>query len=97
MTSAPEAYGETPAAALPSSAAMAGFSVQAGAFADRRNAERAAERLSGTGPASIRPLDRGGEVLYRVMVGGWTQADEAASARSQIAALGFPDAKVVGP
>ncbi len=74
-----------------------GFAVQAGAFADRRNAERAAERLAAAGGASIRPLDRGGEVLYRVLVGGWSQPGEAASARAQIAALGFPDAKVITP
>lgn len=75
-----------------------GFAVQAGAFADRRNAERAAQRLAAAGDASIRPLDRDGEVLYRVVVaGGWNQPADAASARSQIAALGFPDAKVVAP
>ena len=78
-------------------ASEGGFAVQAGAFADRRNAERAAERLAASGDASIRPLDRGGEVLYRVLVGGWSQAGEAASARAQIAALGFPDARVVSP
>ncbi len=74
------------------------FAVQVGAFADRRNAERAVERLGAADDASIRPLDRDGEVLYRVVVaGGWTQAADAASARSQIAALGFPDAKVISP
>ncbi len=78
-------------------ASEGGFAVQAGAFADRRNAERAAQRLAAAGDASIRPLDRDGEVLYRVLVGGWSQAGEAASARAQIAALGFPDAKVVTP
>ena len=37
-------------------------------------------------------------MLYRVVVaGGWSQAADAASARSQIAALGFPDAKIVAP
>ena len=96
-SAAPPPPDEAPAAAsLPSSGG--GFAVQAGAFADRRNAERAAQRLASTGDASIRPLDRGGEVLYRVVVaGGWGQAADAASARSQIAALGFPDAKVVAP
>ena len=74
----------------------AGFSVQAGAFADRSNAERAAERLSGAGAAQIRPLERAGRaVLYRVVVGAWTQADDAASARARIAALGFSDATVI--
>ena len=75
-----------------------GYAVQAGAFADRRNAERAAERLSAAGAPRIRPLARAdGAVLYRVLVGGWTGADEAASARAAVVALGFADAKVVTP
>ncbi len=94
---APSPSAEAPAPALlPPSGS--GFAVQAGAFADRRNAERAAQQLATAGDASIRPLDRDGEVLYRVVVaGGWSRATDAASACSQIAALGFPDAKVVAP
>ncbi|WP_254600912.1 septal ring lytic transglycosylase RlpA family protein [Caulobacter sp. S45] len=81
-----------------SPASSGGFAVQAGAFSDRGNAERAARRLATAGAASIRPLDRNGEVLYRVVVaGGWSQATDAAAGRSQIVALGFPDAKVVAP
>ncbi len=75
-----------------------GYEVQAGAFADRANAEHAALRLSVAGTTSIRPLEReGGAVLYRVMVGAWTEAPDAVSARSRIAALGFSDAKVLAP
>jgi len=43
--------------------------VQAGAFVDRGNAERAVERFSAQGGASIETVDRGGAPLYRVMVG----------------------------
>ena len=75
-----------------------GFVVQAGAFADRRNAERAAERLAQAGAASVQTSPRGdGGVLYRVVVGGWTEASQAASARARIASLGFTDAQVVAP
>ena len=89
---------DAPALAVIPARGGGGFAVQAGAFADRRNAERAAERLAMAGEASIRPLDRGGEVLYRVVVaGGWSRAADAASACSQIAALGFPDATVISP
>ena len=97
MAPAEPSFGGPPVIAGPA-LSRAGFTVQAGAFANRGNAERAAQRLAAAGDASIRPLDRDGEVLYRVVVtGGWTQAADAASARSQIAALGFPDAKVVAP
>ena len=95
---AAEPSSESPAVVMRPAPNHAEFTVQAGAFANRGNAERAAQRLAAAGDASIRPLDRDGEVLYRVVVaGGWTLAADAASARSQIAALGFPDAKVVAP
>ena len=75
-----------------------GFVVQAGAFADRRNAERAAERLAQAGAASVRTSTRAnGGVLYRVVVGGWMEVSQAASVRARIAELGFSDARVVAP
>ena len=74
----------------------AGFTVQVGAFTDRRNAQRAAERLGSTGRVSVLPLVRPeGAVLYRVMIGEWPQVGDAAAACAHIAALGFADAKVV--
>ena len=85
----------SPARGLPEAEA-AGFTVQVGAFTDRRNAERAAERLGSTGRVSVLPLVRPrGAVLYRVMIGEWPQAGDAASACAHIAGLGFADAKVV--
>ena len=71
------------------------FEVQAASFADRGNAERAAARLGVAGQASIRPLQRGDAVLYRVTVGPWSDAELAATARAEVARLGFPDARVV--
>ena len=69
--------------------------VQAGAFADRGNAERAAAMFEGAGGASIVPLDRRGERLWRVLVNG--AAGESAEALcDRVAAAGFPGAKVVG-
>ncbi len=75
--------------------AVTGFYVvQAGAFSSRATAERVASRLGSAGKASVRPLARGGSTLYRVVVGPWTDGVAAASARSQVAALGFSDARV---
>ncbi len=92
------AYTPAPRPAAETSPPDGQFLVQAGAFADRSNAERAAERLALTGQTSIRPLEReGAPVLYRVVVGAWTQTEAAQSARSRIAALGFADAKVLVP
>jgi cell division septation protein DedD len=76
--------------------AAEGFAVQAGAFADRTKAERIADTLSRTGPSAVRPVDAAdGRHLYRVVVGPWRETERAVAARIQVAALGFPDAKVV--
>ena len=77
------------------SATAFSFGVQAGAFATRRAADRASVRLAAAGQASIRPLDRGGVRLYRVVVGPWPDARQAERARAQAARLGFSDARVI--
>lgn len=81
--------------ALLSPAAMAGgYSVQAGAYASRSNAERAASRLAAAGAARVTPISRSGGVLYRVVLGPWSDRESADGVRSRIAALGFGDARV---
>jgi rare lipoprotein A len=75
--------------------AGARFEVQVAAFADRGNAERAVARLTLAGQPRIEPLRRGDVVLYRVLVGTWPQAQDAAVARGQAVALGFSDARVI--
>jgi len=68
--------------------------VQAGAFAQRDNAERAAARVSADGSAAIEPLDRGDARLWRVLVSG-AAGEDAASLQARVAADGFPGAKVI--
>jgi rare lipoprotein A len=83
---------ETAAFAMPSSFAPPSVvRVQAGAFADRANAEKAAALFA---DASIEPLDRGGDRLWRVVVSG-SPGEDAATLRNQVVAAGFPAAKVV--
>ena len=72
-----------------------GYAIQAGAFSDRSNAERAAARLASAGRTAVIPLDRNGARLYRVTVGSWASAEAATAAREQVASLGFAQAKVV--
>jgi len=74
---------------------VGGVRVQAGAFAERANAERAAALLSVEGASSIEPLDRGGVVVYRVLVAG-AHGEDGAALRDRIAAAGFPGA-VIAP
>lgn len=71
------------------------FEVQVAAFADRGNAERAAARLAAAGQPHIEPLRRGDTTLYRVLLGAWPLAQDAAAARGEVVALGFVDARVV--
>jgi hypothetical protein len=67
--------------------------VQAGAFASRANAQRAADRLGPAGAATIEPLRRDGITLYRVIVAGPAGPDAAERLRAQVAQTGFPDAR----
>lgn len=68
--------------------------VQAAAFADLQNAQRAAAALSAEGSTSIAPLERAGQPLYRVMVTGAPSAD-AQTLRGKVAGAGYPDARVI--
>lgn len=72
-----------------------GFVVQAGAFSDRGRAGRVAAAVSKAGPAEIRPLERDGSTLYRVVIGYWRDPEAARAARETIAGLGYAEAKVV--
>lgn len=71
-----------------------GYVVQAGAYASRTAAERAATRLASAGTTAVKPLDRGGATLYRVLVGPWSDTQAATVAKGRVMALGFNDARV---
>lgn len=90
--SGPRPYYEAAAPAAASTAA--GYWVQAGAFADRRGADRAARRLGDQ--AAIQNIDRGGRTLYRVVVGPWPDAAAAERARQAVVARGYGDALLIG-
>ena len=98
--SQPPAYSPAPQAQIQSQLRLAasgsGYAVQAGAFATRSGADRAAARLAGAGSAQIVPLERNGAVLYRVVVGSFPDAISAGETRARVMAMGFADARVVG-
>jgi rare lipoprotein A len=79
----------------PKFATAGGFTVQAGAFSDRANAERVALRLAAAGHTAVSPLDRNGSRLYRVTVGSWSSAEDAGETRRKVVSLGFSDAQVM--
>jgi len=71
--------------------------VQAGAFADRSNAERLRSRLQSALERSVRiqNLSEPGRRLYRVQVGPLDGVDTADRVAFQLAGLGLPDSHVV--
>lgn len=69
------------------------FTFQVGAFADRQNAERFAQKLARTHRNThIARYDDGRQVLYRVRVGRCTTLQEAREYESYLIRNGFPDA-----
>ncbi|KQY26119.1 hypothetical protein ASD38_20455 [Caulobacter sp. Root487D2Y] len=84
-------------APTPTPALASAYRVQAGAFANLGNAERALAQVGGTGDASIESIERGPNVLYRVIVRAGPDEAEAFGVRDRVAALGFSDATVLGP
>ncbi|WP_165187079.1 septal ring lytic transglycosylase RlpA family protein [Caulobacter soli] len=90
----------SPAPAIPTEStvvAESAYRVQAGSFASRDNAERAAAQLGGAGEASVEPVQRAQGVLYRVVVKAGPDEAEAFGVRDRVAALGFSDATVLRP
>lgn len=74
------------------------YRVQAGAFSDQGRAQFVASQLSGTGVASIEPVQRAdGMTLYRVLLPGGPDEAAAWGVRDQVAALGYADARVIRP
>jgi rare lipoprotein A len=77
--------------------ATAAYRVQAGAFGDQANAQRAASQLASAGSAVIEPANVNGVTLYRVMLQASNDEAQAWALRDQVAAYGFADARVIRP
>lgn len=95
LADAPPATQAAEAASSVASAAAGSYQLQAGVFASRLNAEAMASRLGDVGLPNIEPFQRNGQTLYRVVVRGFTNPTAAAAARTQAAAMGVPDARVI--
>lgn len=90
----PPVVAPPPAAAAPAPALMVSYRVQAGAFGDRVNAERAVNQLAHAGQAVIEPTQGG---LYRVVLEAGADEGQAWVVRDQVASAGFADARVIHP
>jgi rare lipoprotein A len=86
-----------PVISAPPAPVLGSYRIQAGSFANRDNAERAAAQLSGAGQASIESIERSQGTLYRVVVDAGIDEGMAFGVRDRVAALGFSDATVLRP
>ena len=77
--------------------AEADYRVQIGAYATRTDATRAAAQLGEGVRYMIEPVDRDGSTLYRVVLGGFLDEDDALAAQLRYNAAGFVDARVLKP
>lgn len=78
--------------------ASGNYRIQAGAFGNPANAERAVQILASSGKeAVIEPVERNGATLYRVLVEAASDEGEAYALRDLVAGYGFADARVIIP
>jgi rare lipoprotein A len=77
--------------------AAAAFRIQAGAFGDQDNARKAVAQLAAAGIATIEPIERGGQTLYRVTLPCPADEADAYALRDKVAGIGFADARVLRP
>lgn len=86
-----EPLAETQVAAVPPS----GTYVQAGAFANKANAEALSQQLADLGPVDIHPTTVNGTELYRVRVGPIEDPQAANALLGEVSGRGNPGARVV--
>jgi rare lipoprotein A len=80
----------------PSSADVGTWFLQAGAFQDPNNADRARDRLRHVGPTAVVPRPQGGRTLYLVRVGPYGTKERAESVLERVREVGFDGATMVG-
>jgi rare lipoprotein A len=97
VTPAPTAAALPPIGGDDPLAALTDFRVQVGAYATREDAARAASRLGEDARSRIEPVEQPGGVLYRVVLGGYLNEDDALAAQLRFAEAGFPEARVIRP
>lgn len=73
------------------------YQVVVGAFASQVSAENLAQQLAGMGQASLVPVDRGGQTLYRVVVNGLADETQARLVQDRAISMGLTDARMVRP
>lgn len=73
------------------------YQVVVGAFANQASAQNLAEQLGGMGQASLVPVDRGGQTLYRVVINGLADESQARMVQDRAISMGLTDARMARP
>jgi rare lipoprotein A len=73
------------------------YRIQVGAFSEEARAWRAVGKVSDLGAAVVEPVQRNGATLFRVMLPGPADHQQANTLRERVARAGFADARVIGP
>ena len=73
------------------------YQVVVGAFANQASAQNLAEQLGGMGQASLVPVDRGGQTLYRVVINGLADETQARLVQERAISMGLTDARMARP
>ena len=95
IAKAPAAPIDLPAAVNRQVVTTTDLFVQAGAFTNRDNAVRLADRLSALGPARITPVVIDGTEFFRVRIGPLAGVDEADVMLDGVYEIGLLDARIV--
>ena len=69
--------------------------IQAGAFSEYTNANRAKSMLGGLGPTNISQTSAGRQPMFRVRLGPIRSVDEADRLLERVASSGYPEARVI--
>ena len=99
----PPAIATAPAATTIAAAPLAGgpplVYLQVGAYAERSNADAAAQKLiaAGVQHAFILPVTEGPRTLFKVRIGPVPDVDAVDELTAKLMGLGFPDAQIVIP
>jgi rare lipoprotein A len=94
---APDLTAPPPVVAATEEPGEADYRVQLGAYATRWDATVAAIHLGPDVRYLIEPVQRDGAILYRIVLGGFLDEDDALAAQLRFHAAGFPDARVLHP
>ena len=97
LAAAPVPQVSRPVTVQPPLASSNRYEVVVGAFANLSSAQNLVDRVAPAGVAMVKPVQRDGVTLYRVVVSAIADETHALAVREQMLAFGLGDARIVYP